>query len=299
MKEYSEINKSNKETIKNLNLDRILLPLDGSIESETSIPYASMLSRWFNGEIMLLHVLPENPIAAVERTGNVSYPDAQHDRGEILAKSYLEAIIDAIAPQGIKARWGISTGTEYEMIISRSNSSHIGILAISTKIKSRIKRFFTNNLLDQILSKTNIPLLVVNSNNLNLETMKPSSPNVIITTINKNISHENINRIISILIGSKATLLFINKKQKFINKNKENILNPKLLDLIRQNNINYEITNTENNVSSKINSIQNSDDNHWVLTISNNKKGLNGINQNNFAYEILKKSKFPVIILPE
>ena len=288
MKESLKINKSNNEIIKNLNLDRILLPLDGSIESETSIPYASMLSRWFNGEIMLLHVLPENPIAAVERTGNVSYPDAQHDRGEILAKSYLEAIIDTIAPQGIKARWGISTGSEYEMIISRSRSSHIGILTISTKIKSRIKRFFFNTLLDQIISKTNLPLLVINSNNLNLETMKPSSPNVIITTINKNIS-----------ICSKAKLLFINKKQKFINNNNENILNPKLLELIRQNNINYEITNIENNVSSKINSIQNSDDNHWVLTISNNKKGFNGINQNNFAYEILKKSKFPVIILPE
>ena len=290
MKESLKINKSNNEIIKNLNLDRILLPLDGSIESETSIPYASMLSRWFNGEIMLLHVLPENPIAAVERTGNVSYPDAQHDRGEILAKSYLEAIIDTIAPQGIKARWGISTGSESEMIISRSKSNHIGILAISTKIKSKIKRFFTNNLIDQILSKTNLPILVINSNNLNLKSIKPSSPNVIITTINRNISQENINRIISILTGSKAKILFVNKK---------NTLNPKLLELIRLNNINYEITNTENNVSSKINSIQNSNSNHWVITISNSRKGINRINQNNFSYEILKKSNSPVIILPE
>ena len=134
-------NKDNlKEMILNLNLDRILLPLDGSLESEISIPYAAMLSRWFSGEIMLLHVLPENPIAAVERSGNVSYPDEQHDRGEILAKSYLEAIIDTIAPQGIKARWGISTGSESEMIISRTESNSIGVIAIATKLKSKIRR---------------------------------------------------------------------------------------------------------------------------------------------------------------
>ena len=138
-------NKDNlKEMILNLNLDRILLPLDGSLESEISIPYAAMLSRWFSGEIMLLHVLPENPIAAVERSGNVSYPDEQHDRGEILAKSYLEAIIDTIAPQGIKARWGISTGSESEMIISRTESNSIGVIAIATKLKSKIRRVFFN-----------------------------------------------------------------------------------------------------------------------------------------------------------
>ena len=104
-------------------------------------------------------------IAAVERSGNVSYPDEQHDRGEILAKSYLEAIIDTIAPQGIKARWGISTGSESEMIISRTESNSIGVIAIATKLKSKIRRVFLNNLLNELFRKTNVPVLVINTNN--------------------------------------------------------------------------------------------------------------------------------------
>ena len=281
-------NKDNlKEMILNLNLDRILLPLDGSLESEISIPYAAMLSRWFSGEIMLLHVLPENPIAAVERSGNVSYPDEQHDRGEILAKSYLEAIIDTIAPQGIKARWGISTGSESEMIISRTESNSIGVIAIATKLKSKIRRVFFNNLLNELFRKTNVPVLVINTNNIDIKVLKPLPPKVIISQVNKSISDENINRIIAICVGSKAKLIFISKK----NKKSENFLPSKLMDLVEKNEIEYEI-------NYEINKINKLSDDFWTISTLSKYSGINRIIHDSFSFETLKKSKTPTIILP-
>ena len=281
-------NKDNlKEMILNLNLDRILLPLDGSLESEISIPYAAMLSRWFSGEIMLLHVLPENPIAAVERSGNVSYPDEQHDRGEILAKSYLEAIIDTIAPQGIKARWGISTGSESEMIISRTESNSIGVIAIATKLKSKIRRVFFNNLLNELFRKTNVPVLVINTDNIDVKILKPSPPKVIISQVNKSISDENINRIIAICVGSKAKLIFISKK----NKKSENLLHSKLMDLVEKNEIEYEI-------NYEINKINKLSDDFWTISTLSKYSGINRIIHDSFSFETLKKSKTPTIILP-
>ena len=281
-------NKDNlKEMILNLNLDRILLPLDGSLESEISIPYAAMLSRWFSGEIMLLHVLPENPIAAVERSGNVSYPDEQHDRGEILAKSYLEAIIDTIAPQGIKARWGISTGSESEMIISRTESNSIGVIAIATKLKSKIRRVFFNNLLNELFRKTNVPVLVINTDNIDVKILKPSPPKVIISQVNKSISDENINRIIAICVGSKAKLIFISKK----NKKSENLLPSKLMNLVEKNEIEYEI-------NYEINKINKLSDDFWTISTLSKYSGINRIIHDSFSFETLKKSKTPTIILP-
>ena len=281
-------NKDNlKEMILNLNLDRILLPLDGSLESEISIPYAAMLSRWFSGEIMLLHVLPENPIAAVERSGNVSYPDEQHDRGEILAKSYLEAIIDTIAPQGIKARWGISTGSESEMIISRTESNSIGVIAIATKLKSKIRRVFFNNLLNELFRKTNVPVLVINTDDIDVKILKPLPPKVIISQVNKSISDENINRIIAICVGSKAKLIFISKK----NKKSENFLPSKLMDLVEKNEIEYEI-------NYEINKINKLSDDFWTISTLSKYSGINRIIHDSFSFETLKKSKTPTIILP-
>ena len=281
-------NKDNlKEMILNLNLDRILLPLDGSLESEISIPYAAMLSRWFSGEIMLLHVLPENPIAAVERSGNVSYPDEQHDRGEILAKSYLEAIIDTIAPQGIKARWGISTGSESEMIISRTESNSIGVIAIATKLKSKIRRVFFNNLLNELFRKTNVPVLVINTDNIDVKILKPLPPKVIISQVNKSISDENINRIIAICVGSKAKLIFISKK----NKKSENFLPSKLMNLVEKNEIEYEI-------NYEINKINKLSDDFWTISTLSKYSGINRIIHDSFSFETLKKSKTPTIILP-
>ena len=281
-------NKDNlKEMILNLNLYRILLPLDGSLESEISIPYAAMLSRWFSGEIMLLHVLPENPIAAVERSGNVSYPDEQHDRGEILAKSYLEAIIDTIAPQGIKARWGISTGSESEMIISRTESNSIGVIAIATKLKSKIRRVFFNNLLNELFRKTNVPVLVINTDNIDVKVLKPLPPKVIISQVNISISDENINRIIAICVGSKAKLIFISKK----NKKSENFLPSKLMNLVEKNEIEYEI-------NYEINKINKLSDDFWTISTLSKYSGINRIIHNSFSFETLKKSKTPTIILP-
>lgn len=288
---HQKIKDNLKEIILNLNLDRILLPLDGSLKSEISIPYAAMLSRWFSGEIMLLHVLPENPIAAVERSGNVSYPDEQHDRGEILAKSYLEAIIDTIAPQGIKARWGISTGSESEMIISRTESNNIGVIAIATKLKSKIRRIFFNNLLNDLFRKTNIPILVINTNNIDVKVLKPLPPKVIISQVNKSISDENINRIIAICVGSKAKLIFLSKKHG-------NILPSKLIDLIEKNEIEYEIKIAQKSIKYEINKMNELNDDFWTISTLSKYSGINRIIHDSFSFETLKRSKNPTIILP-
>ena len=64
-----------------LDLNRILVPLDGAYKSEQILPFASMIADWFSGEITLFHSLPSTHPARGARPGQVQYPDAPHDRG--------------------------------------------------------------------------------------------------------------------------------------------------------------------------------------------------------------------------
>ncbi|MCH2530631.1 MAG: universal stress protein, partial [Dehalococcoidia bacterium] len=41
-----------------LNLNRVLVPLNGSQHSEQILPFATMFAEWFSGEITLFHSLP-------------------------------------------------------------------------------------------------------------------------------------------------------------------------------------------------------------------------------------------------
>ena len=97
MAQQSELNKGTQDEIRReavdrgnaLNLNRILVPLNGSRKSEHILPFASMVADWFSGEITLFHSLPPTHPARGARPGQVHYPDAPHDRGTALAMAYL------------------------------------------------------------------------------------------------------------------------------------------------------------------------------------------------------------------
>tara|TARA_B100000949_G_C14243537_1_gene434730 strand:- start:510 stop:1421 length:912 start_codon:yes stop_codon:yes gene_type:complete len=275
-----------------LNLHKILVPLDGSLNSELCLPYASMLSRWFNGEITLLHVLPANPIAEVERTGRVSYPDAQHDRGEVLARSYLEAIIDVIAPQGIQARWGISTGSESEMIISRLNSGAMGIITMVITSKSDIRKLFAPDILDQIYKKVAMPILVINGSNIQPKTQVPKQPNNLLIPLYNKLAITNINRIIALSIASKAKMLFIHKNNnsKFVTSDMTELLNVARSD--------YEIITVNKNIVSQTLDLQKKNDDSWIISTTSIRTGFNRLLFRGFSNQVLESSSCPLLILP-
>ena len=280
------------KTTMRLNLHKILVPLEGSLNSELCLPYASMLSRWFGGEITLLHVLPANPIAEVERTGRVSYPDAQHDRGEVLARSYLEGIIDVIAPQGIQARWGISTGRESEMILSRLKSGAMGIITMAISSKSGIRKLFAPDVLDQIYKKASVPILVINGSNIRSKTQVPKQPNNLLIPMYNKFATTNINRIIALSIASKAKMLFIHKnnKSKFVTSGMTELLNAAHSD--------YEIITVNKNIVSKTLNLQKEHNDSWIISTTSIRTGFNRLLFRGFSNQILESSSCPLLLLP-
>ena len=91
-----------------LDLSRVLVPLDGFPAGEFALSYASVFAKCFGSNLLLFHVLPPaHPVHQV-RGAPVRYPNALRDRGAILANSYLQQVASKLQIFGINAQWSVT-----------------------------------------------------------------------------------------------------------------------------------------------------------------------------------------------
>ncbi len=164
------------QRVAELKLNRILVPMDGTPAGEYALPFGTMIARWVDGELTLLHALiPMHP-ARGGRPGQVQYPDAQHDRGTSLATSYLEEIAARLAPHGVAARWSVATGATAQTITTRAATGGFGLIVVASRPINRVRRRFRARLLDTLWRLTAVPLLVLDESRSHRNGTAPRQP---------------------------------------------------------------------------------------------------------------------------
>ena len=144
-----------------LDLSRVLVPLDGFPAGEFALSYASVFAECFGSNILLFHVLPPaHPVHQV-RGAPVRYPNALRDRGAILANSYLQQVAAKLQPFGINAQWSVATGNTAELISMRSVIGGFGLIVLAVKMQSRKHRRPIAKLAVEVWQSTAVPVLLV------------------------------------------------------------------------------------------------------------------------------------------
>ena len=167
---------STLERARELNLNRILVPLNGSPASEFALPFAALIARRLESDINLFHVLqPMHPVR-VGRPGHVPYPDAQHDRGSLLATSYLEEIAARMRPHGLSARWSVATGDAAQMIVTRAFTGGFGLTVIAGQPRRHVVRKLKPGVVDDVWRRSAEPLLLINRARVALDDPGPHEP---------------------------------------------------------------------------------------------------------------------------
>ena len=166
-----------------LRLDRLLLPLDGSIESEQALSYAAIIAGRLDGEINLFHCLqPMHPVQA-GRPGHLPYPDAQHDRGAHLGTSYLKEVKKRLKPHGLNARWNVATGNAADLIAYRAATGKFGLTMVAAHTLPRVVRGIQPNVTTELWKLTAGPLFVVNRAHIRLNGAPPLHPETIFVPV--------------------------------------------------------------------------------------------------------------------
>lgn len=154
---------------------KILVPLDGSVEAETVLPYVRDIATRFNSEVDILsvgmgdkrrrinHLLDDYVRHAVEHL-------EKHDiicRSVILYSSQEEAVVsvsEITTPKSnLKARGGIVYGGPADKILEYTQKHHIDLIIMATHGVGGLRRWWLGSVSEKVVTRSVTPVLLIHS----------------------------------------------------------------------------------------------------------------------------------------
>lgn len=277
-----------------LNLNRVLVPLSGASRGEQILPYASMITDWFHGELTLFHSLPPTHHVRGVLSSTINYPDAPHDRGTSLATSYLEEVISRLSPHGIHARWGLASGDPAPMIASRSVTSSIGLVAMAISARTRPHRFFAPGLLDHLWKRTTAPLLIVNPNHRTLNEASPAPPTKLILPYKDEATAAAFPYASAIAGTSRAEIIVCTKGTSHDRSEIDSIV-----ENLNSDGIQADHQETMLQYSEAVAEIQSNNPGSWIVVGSRMRSGFTRAVFGSLADILARDASGPILIVPE
>ena len=126
-------------------MNKALVPLDGSTESERVLTYISELALILGTELTLLQVVTENNHACAD------------------AEDYLKEVCSWLNDRGIPTGYEIRTGAAAEGIIDLADEMNADMVAMSTRGRSGVSRWTLGSVAEKVLLGGDTPLLLARS----------------------------------------------------------------------------------------------------------------------------------------
>ena len=144
---------------------KILVPLDGSKAGEAAIPHVEALTRPFDAQVILFHVLELAPVPVLVAPGiQLPYPPVtpeQEARRAISGITYIEGVEKALTEKGINCSSETSSGSPAVEVLKYAEASAIDLIAMSTHGRSGIGRWVFGSVTEKLLQTGSTPVLTV------------------------------------------------------------------------------------------------------------------------------------------
>ena len=145
-------------------LKEVVVPLDGSKESEAVIPYIEELASKLQAKVVLLQVLALS--YHVYAGGEVvvtrfPYTEKEMEPLKAKAKDYLEKMGSLLKAKGVITRAEVRIGDAAEEIIQLADEINADVVAMSTHGRSGLSRWAFGSVAGKVLYGGNTPILLV------------------------------------------------------------------------------------------------------------------------------------------
>lgn len=138
---------------------RILVTLDGSIYSESVLPYARAFAKIFASELVLLTVpaVPqvENYRAAADIVETI------RAKIEINMRKFLEAVASSLRDDGVRVRTRVTGSMPMRTIISISEEENADMIMITSRGRGGLDLFMLGSVVQRVVQNTQNPVFMV------------------------------------------------------------------------------------------------------------------------------------------
>jgi nucleotide-binding universal stress UspA family protein len=146
----------------NVSLHTIVVPLDGSKQSEMTLLNVEALAPVLGAGVILLHVIAQpGAYVNVEGMARVPYTDRELKEKKEGAGKYLERLAARLKEKGISVKTVVKEGEAGRGIIDAADELKADLVAMSTHGCSGDSRWEHGSIADKVMHGGNTPLLLV------------------------------------------------------------------------------------------------------------------------------------------
>ena len=133
-------------------LDRILVPLDGSVTAEAVLPHLRRLLRRHDSEVILLGVANPPPVEAQLVLVEASLS---------AAREYITGVKARLEQQGVRVKAEARVGPPAGVILDVAEERDVTLIAMATHGRTGLKRALFGSVAEHVLRKSPVPVLAV------------------------------------------------------------------------------------------------------------------------------------------
>lgn len=137
-------------------IEKILVPLDGSEQSEAILPYVSKVAAGLGVPVVLLSVLDQGSLGVGR-----SYFSRLYQRAESGAKERLAAAAGILERAGIVVEQVVVSGRSAEEIVRTADGHHCGLIMMSTHGRNALARGILGSVTDAVVHSAHMPVLTL------------------------------------------------------------------------------------------------------------------------------------------
>ena len=138
---------------------RILIPLDGSDLSKGILPYAEVIAKAMEAELILLYVIPG---VAPEFSVQTATPAINMYReAESEMKMYLKGECSKLEKEGLRVTYLIREGTVADTILEVAKIMEVDMIAMSTHGRTGALRLLFGSVTEGVVHRSHLPVMVI------------------------------------------------------------------------------------------------------------------------------------------
>jgi len=145
-------------------LQRLLVPTDGSPESEKALGVAELVARAQGAEVLLVHVLELSRLAFIGEAEGPGVAEVYAEATQQLedeAKAQLAALETRLSGAGVRARGAVLQGPIAGTLLDFEASERPDLVVMATHGRSALVRFALGSVTDSLIREGTTPVLVI------------------------------------------------------------------------------------------------------------------------------------------
>lgn len=138
---------------------KILVPLDGSYNSQRTVKALFSMKDKITGDVTLLHVFDHDRIS-YRGSPELSYA-MMTERARVAARKFIDDQRELFASEGIDAEVLFKEGPSRKTICDTADSGEFDLLIIGRHTEGELRNLIFGQVSNYVIHKVNIPILII------------------------------------------------------------------------------------------------------------------------------------------